>query len=347
MFLDKKLRIKIKNKLYCINAFIFFILFKFDYITEEWNKYGLNPVLGDNKTKTLFDPFVFKEDDLYKMYVSWRIKGAIAISTSKNGINWSELKIILSSGNVTSWEKIVNRASVVVYNKKYYLWYTGQTDTKSEIGVALSTDGYEFIKYKNNPILKPEYKFEKNSVMNPHVIYDKEEKIFKMWYSAGDKGEPDVICFAKSKDGINWVKYKNNPIFVPNKKKSSLDSYKIGGCDVHKISNNKYIMFYIGYTNIDTARIFFAESENGINNWKRSNAPIIKPSKGKFDNDACYKPSALYDNKIKKWILWYNGRVRGDEYIGMASYNKNQLFRNKFKSHFLYDLLYKIYLKLV
>ena len=109
--------------IYCINAFIFFFFFKFDYITEEWNKYGLNPVLGDNKTKTLFDPFVFKEDDLYKMYVSWRIKGAIAISTSKNGINWSELKIILSSGNVTSWEKIVNRASVVVYNKKYYLWY--------------------------------------------------------------------------------------------------------------------------------------------------------------------------------------------------------------------------------
>ena len=45
--------------------------------------------------------------------------------------------------------------------------------------MAISTDGYEFIKYKNNPILKPEYKFEKNSVMNPHVIYDKEEKFLK------------------------------------------------------------------------------------------------------------------------------------------------------------------------
>ena len=69
-------------------------------------------------------------------------------------------------------------------------------------------------------------------------------------------------------------------------------------------------MFYIGYTDINTANIFITESKNGINNWKRNYNPIIKPSKNKFDNDACYKPSAIYDNKKKKWMIWYNGRVK-------------------------------------
>ena len=154
--------------------------------------------------------------------------------------------------------------------------------------------------------------------MIPNVIFDKQENIFKMWYSAGETYEPDVICYATSKDGINWTKYKNNPIFIANKNKFCLDSFKVGGSDVHKISNNKYIMFYIGYSDINTARIFIAKSKNGINNWKRLDTPIIKPTKGQFDSDACYKPTALYDKKKKEWLIWYNGRRKNKEFIGLA-----------------------------
>ena len=121
------------------------------------------------------------------------------------------------------------------------MYYTGQYNGISKIGLAFSDDGYNFVKYNNNPVLEPEFDFEKQSVMNPHVIYDKEENLFKMWYSAGETYEPDVICYATSKDGITWKKYEKNPIFTPNPKKMSLDWFKIGGCDVHKISNQKYI----------------------------------------------------------------------------------------------------------
>ena len=178
--------------------------------------------------------------------------------------------------------------------------------------------------------------YEGKSVMNPHVIYDKEEKIFKMWYAAGETFEPDVICFAISKDGINWIKYKNNPIFLPSKNLFSLDSYKVGACDVHKITNKKYLMFYIGYTDINTARIFVAESANGINKWKRSNKPIIKPTKKKFYNDACYKPSALYDSNNNRWLLWYNGRRKNSEYFGVAFYYKYQLFNKNFMEKIIF-----------
>ena len=330
MFFIKTTRLKI---------FIFFIIslnlitVKYNSLTEEWTKFTCNPVLGNDIIGTVFDPFVIKFNDEYKMYVSWRKEGAIALSTSKDGYHWSELKIILNKGIKNSWESIVNRASILIYNKKFYLWYTGQYNGKSQIGLAISDNGYDFIKDKNNPILIPEKLYEKESVMNPHVIYDNEEKIFKMWYAAGETYEPDVICYAESKNGINWKKYENNPIFIHNSKKNSLDSFKVGGCDVHKISQNRYLMFYIGYSDIHTARIFVAETKNGKNKWKRSKNPIIKPDKMKFDSDACYKPSAIYEKKNNSWIIWYNGRTKNREFIGVAVYKKFELikFTNFFK----------------
>ena len=86
---------------------------------------------------------------------------------------------------------------------------------------------------------------------------------------------------------------------------------------MHKLKDNTYFMFYIGYSDLDTARIFVAKSKNGINKWKRSN-PIIGPSKNNFDSNACYKPSAIYNSKINRWMVWYNGRTDGKEYIGLA-----------------------------
>ena len=301
------------------------------YIVQEknikgWIKYNKNPVLGNGKTDTVFDPFVMIDNNgLYRMYVSWRIYGEIAISTSADGIIWSNLYIVLKKGSNKSWDKIVNRASVLYLNGMYHMWYTGQNNEISKIGYARSDNGYTFKKY-DKPVLIPEYNFEKHSVMNPHVIYDEKEKIYKMWYAAGETYEPDVIGYATSKDGINWTKYKDNPIFTPNKNKLSLDSYKIGGCDLHKISDNKYILFYIGYSDINTARIFVAESKDGITNWKRKFDPIIySNNKEDFDGDACYKPSAIYDKKNNKWMLWYNGRKKNKEYIGLAIYNNYKI----------------------
>lgn len=293
-------------------------------IIGEWKKYEYNPILGNSKTGTLFDPYILIDKGLLKMYLSWREKGNIALSISKDGIHWSDIKMVLDRGKKDSWDSIINRADVIYNNGMYHMWYTGQYLGSSKIGYASSKDGYNFTKL-DNPILVSEYKFEKKSVMNPNVIYDKIENKYKMWYAAGETMEPDVICYATSKNGINWKKYKDNPIFTPNKNVSSLDFFKIGGCDVHKLSNNKYVMFYIGYSDINTARIFIAESKDGINNWKRSQYPIVFPSKNKFDSEACYKPAAFYYKKIHKWMLYYNGRTNNKEYIGLVTKNNYQI----------------------
>ena len=99
---------------------------KFKKYDEEDKLYSLNTDF-DIKVfiKMLYDQeiYVIKYDYMYKMIVSWREKGVLALSTSRDGINWSNLKIILNKGNKQSWESIVNRGCLLIINNKYYLWY--------------------------------------------------------------------------------------------------------------------------------------------------------------------------------------------------------------------------------
>ena len=171
---------------------------------------------------------------------------------------------------------------------------------------------------QQKPILVPSEPYEKGSVMNPCVLWDKDEKIFKMWYAAGEQFEPDVLCYAESKDGINWERYANNPILEKSNEK--YDQCKVGGCDILK-ENDRYYMFYIGYQNVDTARVCMAESNDGIHNWVRSmDNPVISPEKKSWDADAVYKPTVVLNKQKNKLLMWYNGRKQNCERIGLAEY---------------------------
>lgn len=284
-----------------------------------FKKESMFPVLGNLSTKSLFDPNVIMgQDGTYRMYVSYRKEGAIAVTTSKDGKNWEKLKIALFGNPENEWEKTVNRCSVIYKDNKYIMFYTGQFNDESKIGIAESEDGYEFKRIQSNPVIIPDNDYEKKSVMNPYVFFDTDEQIYKMWYAAGETYEPDVIAYATSIDGINWKKYENNPI-LKNGEENSLDDFKVGACEVYKLKNKEYLMFYIGYTDINTARILYATSEDGIN-WDRENKKaVIESSKFGFDGNATYKPTAIYDEKKEKWLIWYNGRLVHREYIGFAT----------------------------
>ena len=294
-----------------------------------WKKYENNPVFGDEKLGTCFDVLVYPEikdgkKTGYKMYFSWRPRKSLAVSTSPDGISWTQPRIILEPNLASGWENDLNRNAVVEKEGKLHMWYTGQAHGNSWIGYATATDDSDWIRFGNEPVLVSEQPWEGMSVMNPCVLWDEEQRIFRMWYSAGETYEPNVICYAVSSDGANWRKHKANPIFTkdPN---NIYEKDRIGGCQVMRYKGG-YLMFYIGYEDIDTARICCAWSPDGISRWKRSESnPIISPESEKWDGDACYKPSALYDEEKNRWLLWYNGRHKAPEYIGYAIHEGEDL----------------------
>ena len=87
----------------------------------------------------------------------------------------------------------------------------GQTN----LGVAFSTDGLQWQPYAGNPVLLGSALPEGSSVQTPHVLWDPEEQLFKLWFVSSDN-ELDsatrrvvrtsaVLSYATSVDGICWT----------------------------------------------------------------------------------------------------------------------------------------------
>lgn len=287
-------------------------------------KYPGNPVFGDEKTGTLYDAYVWKQNNRLRMDLSHRPVTSCASSFSEDGIHWSAPEVTLPPRPTSGWEDRVNRNCVLFIDGVYKMWYTGQARGHSYIGYAESTDGVHFTRPLEEPVLFPEYPYEGYSVMNPCVLY--ENGVFRMWYSAGETYEPNVLAYAESTDGIHFRKCRFNPIFVCDKT-HPYEQDRIGGCQVIHTGDMGYLLFYIGYEDINTARICVARSDNGVTGWERSrHNPLVEPDRGAWDGDACYKPTALWDEAAGKWRLWYNGRREHAEYIGLAECPRRNLF---------------------
>jgi predicted GH43/DUF377 family glycosyl hydrolase len=281
-----------------------------------WVKYKHNPVLG-GEYGTCFDISVLHDRGLYRMWVSWRPQKSIALVESGNGFHFSKTPEIVLGPADTGWENEVNRPVVIKREDGYHMWYTGQTADRSAIGYATSRDGVTWKRMNAQPVLKPEAPWEKVAVMCPDVMWDDDAKLYRMWYSGGEQYEPNEIGYATSPDGLTWTKSDENPIFsgdpdIPWEKERAT------ACHVVK-HDGWFYMFYIGFRDVDHAQIGVARSRDGISHWDRlPQNPIVRSGTGKWDDDACYKPYALFDGQ--QWILWYNGRRQSLEQIGVVTH---------------------------
>jgi predicted GH43/DUF377 family glycosyl hydrolase len=256
------------------------------------------------------------------MWFSWRPKKSIALVESKNGVEWTKPLIVIGPNDKSGWEDDLNRPIVLASGGRYQMWYTGQARGKSWIGYATSKDGKAWQRESDKPVLSAERPWEKVAVMCPHVIYDDRTKVYRMWYSGGEQNEPNAIGYATSQDGLKWSKDENNPIFEPERK-NAWEKDRVTACQVMR-QGNWHVMFYIGFRDESHAQIGLARSMDGITGWQRHPAnPIICPGKDKWDQDAVYKPYAIFDGR--QWLLWYNGRRGGVEQIGLATHDGENL----------------------
>lgn len=279
-----------------------------------WRKYEGNPVLGGS-LGTCFDVALLREEGKYRMWFSWRPKKSVALVESSDGIHWSQPEIVLEPNAATGWESDINRPVVVRRPDGYHMWYTGQARDHSWIGYAESENGRSWRRRSAQPVLSPQASWEKVAVMCPHVLWDEKARVYRMWYSGGEQYEPDAIGYATSSDGLVWKKLPSNPVFQsdPN---IPWEKHKVTACQVEQ-RDGWFLMFYIGFRDVDHAQIGVARSRDGLANWQRLPVnPIIRPGLEKWDHDACYKPFALFDGK--QWLLWYNGRHGNKEQIGLA-----------------------------
>lgn len=252
-------------------------------------------------------------------------KLTISRAESNDGITWGNVKeAVLKPG--PSWDAIgVETASVLKDPQgKYRMYYSSSFKEHDDfaIGLAFSEDGVSWNK-NNKPVFEPENKWEQgefNGVLEPSVIYDAEEKMYKLWYSA--LGEKDGklafrIGYATSLDGINWQRLKE-PVLETGKERA-WDDVLVSHVNVVK-SRDGYHMFYFGVAEwsdevaLQRGAIGYAYSVDGINWQKNPNNPILKPREGQWDAWTVGGPSGvIWDGEI--W-LWYFGNPRKDSFEG-------------------------------
>jgi len=289
--------------------------------TAGWVKYAGNPVLG-GEYGTCFDVCVLQQAGKYRMWVSWRPKQSVAITESQDGIHWSPPEIVLGPDPETGWEADINRPIVVDREDGYHMWYTGQAKKHSKIGYAKSPDGLHWTRQSDKPVLESSLPWEDVAVMCPHVMWDGANRLWKMWYSGGQQYEPNAIGYATSKDGLHWDKYAANPVLTPDPN-IEWEKERVTAAQIVKWKG-WYYAFYIGFRDIDHAQIGLARSKDGVTGWVRhAGNPIVRPTPGGWDADACYKPFAVYS--AGDWRLWFNGRNNHLEQIGLVMHSGENL----------------------
>lgn len=135
------------------------------FAQTNWTKYAGNPVLIEGTSGTWGNtgvswPNVIKDNDTLKMWYSGRDGNynwtGIGYATSVNGINWVKdvNSPVMSMGPVGTWDAvIVSGCCVRKDGNQYQMWYSGRDTANWRIGYATSTDGINWTKYINNPVL--------------------------------------------------------------------------------------------------------------------------------------------------------------------------------------------------
>ena len=188
------------------------------------------------------------------------------------------------------------------------------------IGLAKqNSDTGKFEKVSRAPIMDRSHE-DPFSISYPSILF--ENGIYKMWYGSNLKWGKlqhemnHVIKYAESINGINWV--RKNIIAVNN---SHEGEYALSKPFVIKESS-KYMMWYSYRANktIETYRIGYAESNDGLK-WERKDSEVgIDVSKSGWDSEMISYPFVL-NYKDNKYML-YNGNGYGKTGFGIAKLEK-------------------------
>jgi predicted GH43/DUF377 family glycosyl hydrolase len=305
------------------SSFIILIFLVFFIVSETFSQ-------SDIKTNPLLKPESAKWDDeyvggctviydstnsLFRMWYSGGqglFLGQIGYATSTDGIHWDKYgnMPVMQEGPPGSWDHhIVGWPTVVIVNDTCRMWYVGGSDEMvAQIGYATSTDGINWTKYENNPVVRVGTADSWDSlwVYTPCVIYN--ESAFHMWYTGAIGDYTDFnpwemgVGYATSTDGINWTKHASNPVFKKNTP-GNWDDLHVGEPTVI-FHNAMFHMWYQGLTL--TSGLFpigYATSADGIS-WQRSESnPVMTPLPG-WENPRNQDPHVILVDST--YHMWYS-----------------------------------------
>ena len=204
----------------------------------------------------------------------------------------------------------------------YYMYYVGfELGTKIRYrlltGLAISKDGGEtFERIQQTPILERSTE-ELYFRGGPFVLY--EENLFKMWYVAGSdwilidgKTMPVYdLKYIESPNGIDWPSVGKTVMMVTDH-----DEFGFGRPYVTKGKDVYELHYSIRKRSLNTYRLGYAESEDGLNWHRKDNELRLDVSLTGWDSAAIMYSAVI--NVNNNTYLFYNGNNFGETGFGLA-----------------------------
>jgi predicted GH43/DUF377 family glycosyl hydrolase len=132
----------------------------------NWTKYSGNPVLapgpaGAWDADTVCEPRVIHTGNQYVMfYTHCEGSHGIGLATSNDGKTWTKYagNPVLTVGPSGAWDSLqVSWGEVYYDGQRFFMWYPGHDNSANgfSLGVATSTDGKNWTRSPNNPVMTP------------------------------------------------------------------------------------------------------------------------------------------------------------------------------------------------
>lgn len=230
---------------------------------------------------------------------------------------------VFKPGEKGSWEEIsADCFTIGYYENKYWMWYVGTPkNLQCQIGLATSPDGVTWTRHPENPILRlgPPGTWDSSILICQHILFDKERKLYEMWYVGGNPQGDLGIGYATSPDGIHWTKYGANPVMTTTE---PWEGTLIEGQTLLKM-NGVYKMWYGGLSlGSDISYIGYAESLDGVHWTKYAGNPILSPviaDPRPWDGYSVDTPDVYHDGTL--YHMYYRGwkKRSGTSWIGHAT----------------------------
>ena len=282
----------------------------------HWTKYPDNPVMVPGAAGEWDDVHINSSEVIYKdstyhmwywSYGDYNFKIGHAISP--DGLNWTKDTLhnpVLSPGQQGSWDGgAVNAPSVIYMDSIYHMWYTGYNSSIiTRIGHATSTDGVNWTKDTNNPILEAGAagSFESQMVGDGSVIHDGVK--YHMIY-AGANANRYKFGHATSPDGVIWTRDSLNPVLSANQ------DWEFNRIDFPEAvyDGTMFHLWYRGGKHY-AGRIGYAASPDGSNWTKEPDNPVFGGFEGDWDDNS--GTLAIIDSAQTKFKMWYGASTSGN-----------------------------------
>lgn len=291
---------------------------------QGWDK--LSSAVFTGQYSVASDPAVIKDGDIYRMFNTgldvYNIRTIITEAISSDGINWnyvhnnSPFHGMVLQGRDGEFDENLEGSFVLKRGGEYWLYYSGYEDVGNPIkgfpakfALAKSTDGINFTRYSDDPILEPTPNWYDNDAIYCPTIIEYQGQYVMMYCGHNYTGNNystmgNHVLAATSTDGIHWTKrsepvltYGDGPSWMSG---SAAEPSLVAGPD------GKFYLFFTGLEGEERV-LGVAKSDSPFGPWDINPNPIITPSASGFDSHQVLAPEVIVDDgELRMWYLGVN-----------------------------------------